>query len=105
MSDEKFVCAKCGRTIDIDGVGGVGAAAEGLCNECWLEGLEFDWDSDNPDWEFADPGGESSLYAATPSDPRNQTCPGCRTKNALTKRDVAAHHICDQCACSNAAGV
>jgi hypothetical protein len=104
MSDEKFCCEKCGRDIPIDGVGGVGAVAEGLCNDCWLDGLEFDWEAENPDWMFNDPGGESSLYAATAIDPRNQTCPQCRSKNKLTKRDVAANHVCDQCASSNAAG-
>ncbi len=29
------------------------------------------------------------------------TCPGCRTKNALTKDDIDNHRLCPQCVTSN----
>lgn len=47
---------------------------------------------------FADPGGDSALYAAGPDNPRNLPCPTCGTPNTLTPRDVAAHYQCDTCA-------
>ena len=39
---------------------------------------------------FADPGGESALRAATPSNPRNLPCPNCEQPNRLTPADVDA---------------
>lgn len=99
-------CIYCGRElyeheIDAD-----------ACDECFEEferGRDLDdeiedfFDAERErELEFADPGGESSLYAPTPDDPRDQTCPQCRSKNKLTRRDIAAHHICDQCVTSNA---
>lgn len=60
-----------------------------------------DWsapDEDLPEMEFADPGGESSLYAATAENPRIYPCPDCGEPNRLTKKDVWAHHCCDACA-------
>ena len=107
MSDEKFCCEKCGRDIPIDGVGGVGAVAEGLCNECWLDGLEFDWEAEHPDWvfaehlddlDFADPGGRSALRAETPTNPRIHPCPECEQPYRLTQKDVDLHYVCDRCA-------
>lgn len=47
---------------------------------------------------FADPGGNSALYAANESNPRNLPCPTCGTENVLTPRDVAAGYQCDRCA-------
>jgi hypothetical protein len=93
--DHNKYCEDCGDEID-------GQLGIDICDSCWNAQFEFDDDDDGI--EFADPYGPSSLFAATPEDPRNQTCPQCRSKNALTKRDVAAHHVCDQCACQNAAG-
>lgn len=48
--------------------------------------------------EFADPGGNSALRAATPDNPRNQPCPTCAEPNKLTPKDVALGYQCDQCA-------
>lgn len=48
--------------------------------------------------EFADPGGNSALRAASPSNPRNLPCPTCGEQNRLTPKDVALHYQCDQCA-------
>lgn len=47
---------------------------------------------------FADPGGNSALYAAGPDNPRNLPCPNCETPNVLTARDRAAGYQCDRCA-------
>lgn len=47
---------------------------------------------------FADPGGRSSLRAATRSNPRIYPCPTCGAKNRLTRIDVAHHYQCDACA-------
>lgn len=48
--------------------------------------------------EFADPGGNSALRAATPSNPRNLPCPNCERNNRLTPEDVARGYQCDSCA-------
>jgi hypothetical protein len=48
--------------------------------------------------EFADPGGNSALRAATKSNPRNKPCPTCKQKNRLTPRDVQLGYQCDTCA-------
>jgi len=63
---------------------------------------EYDYD----EWEerverFADPGGESALYAADKDNPRDLPCPTCGWPNQLTARDEAAGYQCD--ACANAA--
>ena len=48
--------------------------------------------------EFADPGGNSALRAASRSNPRNLPCPTCDEPNRLTPKDVALHYQCDRCA-------
>jgi len=58
---------------------------------------------DDDEWamrvvRFADPGGESALWAAGPDNPRNLPCPTCGWPNRLTERDVAAGYQCDSCA-------
>jgi hypothetical protein len=58
---------------------------------------------DDEEWEerverFADPGGESALYAADRNNPRDQKCPTCGWPNVLTHLDVAAGYQCDSCA-------
>lgn len=58
---------------------------------------------DQEEWEerverFADPGGDSALYAAGPDNPRNLSCPSCGAENVLTPRDRAAGYQCDACA-------
>ncbi len=47
---------------------------------------------------FADPGGESALYAADKDNPRNLPCPNCGWPNRLTPKDVAAQYQCNACA-------
>ncbi len=47
---------------------------------------------------FADPGGNSALRAATPSNPRDQPCPSCGAENVLTRIDAQRHYQCDRCA-------
>jgi len=48
--------------------------------------------------EFADPGGNSALRAASASNPRNLPCPTCHEPNRLTPKDKALGYQCDQCA-------
>ncbi len=47
---------------------------------------------------FAEPGGRSSLRAATPSNPRNLPCPRCGKPNRLTPLDRARGYQCNACA-------
>lgn len=47
---------------------------------------------------FADPGGRSSLRAASAKNPRNLPCPTCKCPNMLTPADVAQGYQCDICA-------
>jgi len=47
---------------------------------------------------FADPGGRSSLRAATETNPRNLPCPTCGAENVLTPLDRAAGYQCNACA-------
>ena len=56
-----------------------------------------DW-SDHDGCDFADPGGNSALRAATASNPRNLPCPTCRKPNRLTPADRARGYQCDPCA-------
>lgn len=48
--------------------------------------------------EFADPGGNSALRAATRENPRDQPCPTCNVANRLTRIDVLHGYQCDSCA-------
>ncbi|MES2339246.1 MAG: hypothetical protein V4537_14225 [Pseudomonadota bacterium] len=48
--------------------------------------------------EFMDPGGESALRAASPSNPRNLPCPTCKEPNKLTPKDKRRGYQCDACA-------
>lgn len=56
--------------------------------EEWAERVEM----------FADPGGNSALRAASPSNPRNLPCPTCGTENVLTPADRQLGYQCDRCA-------
>lgn len=60
-------------------------------------------DYDQNEIEFADPGGNSALRAASKSNPRNLPCPTCKRKNMLTPADRALGYQCDICAdaCEN----
>lgn len=59
-------------------------------------GPDYDYDDDEID--FADPGGNSALRAASASNPRNLPCPTCEAPNRLTPADVARGYQCDSCA-------
>lgn len=59
---------------------------------------DFEDDYDRDGIEFADPGGDSALRAATSSNPRNLPCPSCEIPNRLTPADVARGYQCDPCA-------
>lgn len=48
--------------------------------------------------DFADPGGNSALRAATRDNPRILPCPTCGGKNRLTPADRARGYQCDSCA-------
>lgn len=50
------------------------------------------------DDDFANPGGNSALRAATKNNPRNLPCPTCKQPNRLTKKDKALDYQCDACA-------
>jgi hypothetical protein len=86
----------------------------------WGYENEYD-DRDGDDIEFADPGGNSALRAATTGkcpgckkrtginaaycphcgrqlNPRNLPCPNCRKPNRLTPADRARGYQCDECA-------
>lgn len=47
---------------------------------------------------FADPGGNSALRAATRDNPRIYPCPTCGGENLLTGRDMELGYQCDACA-------
>ena len=59
---------------------------------------DHDIDDDDRRIEFADPGGNSALRAATPTNPRNLPCPNCEKPNRLTPADRARGYQCDTCA-------
>ncbi len=69
-----------------------------------MPGYHPDFDPDYDDFgdyegpEFADPGGNSALRAATRNNPRNLPCPTCEQPNRLTPADVAQGYQCDPCA-------
>jgi hypothetical protein len=56
---------------------------------------------DEPDVDFAEPGGRSALRAATDDNPRDLPCPDCGAENRLTPKDVALGYCCDFCADAN----
>jgi hypothetical protein len=62
-----------------------------------------DYDDDGYDGfgdsvDFADPGGNSALRAASATNPRNLPCPTCGGENRLTPADRANGYQCDSCA-------
>ena len=59
--------------------------------------MYYDHDEDDRS-EFADPGGNSALRAATKSNPRNLPCPSCKSPNRLTPEDQRHGYQCDSCA-------
>lgn len=64
----------------------------------------YDDDGDFVGEEFADPGGESALRAASPTNPRNLPCPTCGRPNMLTPKDRALGYQCDMCATQDERG-
>jgi len=58
----------------------------------------YDHDSDDCDSQFADPGGNSALRAASRRNPRNLPCPSCKRPNRLTPADKARGYQCNACA-------
>jgi hypothetical protein len=58
---------------------------------------EYDDEFDERE-QFANPGGNSALRAATPNNPRNLPCPTCGKANKLTPKDKALGYQCDACA-------
>ena len=71
--------------------------AESDCNLSFEDGDCEDGDCEDRD-DFAEPGGNSALRAATASNPRNLNCPTCGKANRLTPKDVALGYQCDRCA-------
>lgn len=53
---------------------------------------------DGDDIDFAEPGSNSALRAATASNPRNRPCPTCERPNKLTPHDIALGYQCNSCA-------
>lgn len=69
---------------------------------------EEEYDPDDDDLidgvGFAEPGGRSTLRAATPQNPRNLPCPDCGSPHVLTALDVARGYCCNRCADRNERG-
>lgn len=59
---------------------------------------EMDYGSAGDGYDFADPGGRSSLRAASKGNPRIYSCPTCKTRNVLTRRDKELGYQCNSCA-------
>lgn len=64
----------------------------------YYEEEERDGNDYDDDTEFADPGGNSALRAASAANPRNLPCPTCKSPNRLTPKDVSLGYQCDSCA-------
>jgi ribosomal protein L37AE/L43A len=56
------------------------------------------YDDDDDLSDFADPGGNSALRAATRDNPRIYSCPNCKRRNMLTRKDKELGYQCDRCA-------
>lgn len=65
-----------------------------------LNDMDCSPDDDDDDFciDFADPGGNSALRAASPTNPRIHACPTCGNENVLTTEDVRLGYQCDACA-------
>lgn len=64
---------------------------------------DHEYEEDYDEWmerveRFSDPGGDSALYPASESNPRNLPCPTCGWPNQLTPADRARGYQCDSCA-------
>jgi hypothetical protein len=76
--------------------------ADTMTPDEWDEYVERQMDrefyGEDGDIEFADPGGNSALRAASKRNPRNLPCPNCEMPDRLTPADVALGYQCDPCA-------
>lgn len=65
-------------------------------------GRDYDRGDDDMDFDdhidFAEPGSNSALRAATKDNPRNLPCPSCGSPNRLTPADRARGYQCNSCA-------
>ena len=66
--------------------------------DVWGDEYEVDDEDFDFDLDFAEPGGNSALRAASSTNPRNQPCPNCGWPNRLTPADVSRGYQCDSCA-------
>jgi hypothetical protein len=78
---------------------GAGASGEAHCQRCGAR-IHYDYDNldDSPLADFAQPGGNSALRAASARNPRIFPCPDCETPDVLTAADKALGYCCDRCA-------
>lgn len=58
----------------------------------------YGYGSSGDGYYFADPGGNSALRAATKGNSRIYSCPTCKRRNVLTRRDKELGYQCDSCA-------
>jgi hypothetical protein len=93
VSEEERYCGECGDPLTEED--------DDLCYECSYRECGEDYDDEDyliDGVGFADPGGNSSLRAATEDNPRDCPCPTCGAENVLTRIDVEHHHQCNRCA-------
>lgn len=66
----------------------------------WEEDFMRDYEDDDliDGVGFADPGGRSSLRAATENNPRDRPCPTCDREDVLTRIDEQRGYQCNRCA-------
>lgn len=57
-----------------------------------------DFEGYGEDFEFANPGRNSALRAASRNNPRNLPCPTCGAPDRLTPADARRDYQCDGCA-------
>ena len=72
-------------------------------DEDYYDEPDYPMDGDE-EIQFADPGGNSALRAATRDNPRNLPCPTCGEPNRLTPADRANHYQCNECASRDEGG-
>lgn len=85
---KKYSCNHCGAEVHGDA----------YCDRCGNR-INYDYDNLQVDsMHFADPGGNSALRAATPSNPRIFPCPDCGQPDRLTPSDKEKDYCCDTCA-------
>lgn len=101
MAEKIVLCDGCYEEFPDDEIG-----KDGLCLDCAQieqeeNGYGYDYDEEYHLIDgvgFADPGGRSSLRAATRDNPRDRACPTCGAQNVLTRIDVERGYQCNSCA-------